>query len=310
MADRVDVERAAQWIREGEVVAFPTETVYGLGAAVFNSAALAKIFALKKRPPDNPLIVHIAALAQIDEIATAIPPIFYSLARAFFPGPLTVILKRHPRVPAIVSGGMESIAVRMPSHPIALALIAAVGEPLAAPSANLSGKPSPTQCEHVLEDFAGKIPAVIDGGQTEFGIESTVISLLSDPPILYRPGSITKQQIEEAIGISILEAGETKQVLSPGMKYRHYCPVTPLILCASEEKLRAVVQREKRPMVLTRHKQFWAGEHFTLSASELYRLLRFADAEGYSAICVLCDEELLRDAALKNRLFRAADSNK
>jgi L-threonylcarbamoyladenylate synthase len=305
ITERVDVERAARWIREGEVVAFPTETVYGLGAAVFNPAALAKIFALKNRPPDNPLIVHIAALAQVEEIATAIPPIFYSVARAFFPGPLTVILRRHPRVPAIVSGGLDSIAVRMPSDPIALALIAAVGEPVAAPSANLSGKPSPTQCEHVLEDFMGKIPAVIDRGKTRFGIESTVISLLSDPPVLFRPGSITKREIEEAIGISILETGETKQVLSPGMKYRHYCPATRLILCASEEELRAVIQQEKRPMVLTRHRHF-CGEHFTLSASELYRLLRLADAEGYSAICVLCDEELLRDAALKNRLFRAA----
>ncbi len=305
MTKRVDVERAAQWIREGEVVAFPTETVYGLGAAVFNPDALAKIFALKKRPPDNPLIVHIAALAQIEEIALAIPPIFYSLARQFFPGPLTVILKRHPRVPAIVSGGMDSIAVRMPSNPIALALIAAVGEPLAAPSANLSGKPSPTQCEHVLQDFEGKIPAVIDGGKTEFGIESTVVSLLSDPPVLYRPGSITKEQIEEAIGISIQEVGVARQVLSPGMKYRHYCPLTPLILCASEEELRAAIEREKRPMVLTRHRHY-CGEHFTLSASELYRLLRLADVEGYSAICVLCDAELLYDAALKNRLFRAA----
>ncbi len=303
------MERAAHLLKKGHVLAFPTETVYGLGAPIFNPHAIAEIFRLKGRPADNPLIVHIADISHVEKIAIDIPDVFYRLAVAFFPGPCTVVLKKHPHVPAIVSGGMDTIAVRMPSNSIARALITAVGEPLAAPSANLSGKPSATTCDHVLEDFSDKIAAVLDGGKTELGIESTVISLLHNPPLYLRPGTITKAHLEEVIGCSIREGGHSEEkIVSPGMKYRHYCPRTPIRLFYSREELLRAAAMEAHPMLLTRHADFSVerGEHFSLNAKELYALLRFADAGKYSCILVLCDAILLSDPALTNRLFRAS----
>jgi len=304
-----EIDRAVHFLKSGHVVAFPTETVYGLGAPIFSPDTVAQIFSLKGRPPDNPLIVHISDLSQIEKIAIDVPEAFYAVADAFFPGPCTVVLKRHPNVPSILSGGMDSIAVRMPSNPIARSLIAAMNEPLAAPSANLSGRPSPTTCAHVLEDFSGKIAAVIDGGKSEFGIESTVISLLQDPPMLLRPGTITKAHLEEVLGTPIVEAGahDSEKALSPGMKYRHYCPRTPIRVFQREEEILFAATSEERPMLLTRHAVFpvMHGDHFSLSAQELYALLRYADARAYSCILILCDEVLLSDYALKNRLFRA-----
>ncbi len=308
-----DILRAVQLLKQGHVVAFPTETVYGLGAPIFDPDAVAAIFELKRRPSDNPLIAHIATLDQIHEIAIDIPPLFFVLAQAFFPGPLTLILKKHPAVPSIVSGGMDTIAVRMPQDPIARRLIAEVGQPLVAPSANLSGKPSATHCEHVLEDFMGSLKAVIDGGPTELGIESTVVSLLQDPPQLLRPGSITKEQIEDVIGYLIEQAdSHVKEgpVTSPGMKYRHYAPLTPLKLFRTENDLREYLANHPQecPMVLTRYTSFdlVKGDHYCLSAKQLYALLRLADVRCYSIILILGDESLLKDPALTNRLLRAS----
>lgn len=307
-----DIERAAALLKMGEVIAFPTETVYGLGACIFQPDAIAKIFTLKGRPADNPLIVHISDVSDIERIAVDIPPAFYKLADVFFPGPCTLVLKRHPRVPSIVSGGLETIAVRMPSHPMARELIASVGEPLAAPSANLSGRPSATSCDHVLEDFSGKISAVLDGGKTKFGIESTVVSLLHVPPMLLRPGTITKHEIENALGTVIDEASakENQKALSPGMKYRHYCPSTPMRMFDSRKTLLLAAAQETRPMVLSFEKiSIPHGDHFLLSAKEFYALLRFADTEQYSAILILCEEPTLQDSGLMNRLFRACGLN-
>jgi L-threonylcarbamoyladenylate synthase len=304
------VHLAAAYLKKGQVIAFPTETVYGLGAALFNPEAAAEIFALKGRPADNPLIAHISDLSQIAHIGRDIPPLFYVLAEAFCPGPFTMVLKKHPAVPSIVSGGMDTIAVRMPQHPVAHALITAVGQPLVAPSANLSGRPSATTCAHVLEDFQDKIAAVIDGGRTEFGIESTVLSLLHEPPMLLRPGSVTRAQIEHVLKceISVADPNIKEKALSPGMKYRHYAPKTPMQLVFSEEQLLGAIDKEGHPMVLTRYHTLALpkGEHFTLSAKELYALLRYADAQRYTCICVLCDETLMQDGALANRLMRAS----
>ncbi len=224
------VQRAAELIKAGRLVAFPTETVYGLGASIFDPEAIQALFQAKGRPSDNPLIAHVHSVSQVEEIAQEIPDDFYLLARQFFPGPLSVVLKKRACIPMIASGGLDSIAVRMPSHPIALALIASVGAPLVAPSANLSGKPSSTTLKHVLEDFDGKIAAVIDGGQTDVGIESTVISLLGPIPVLLRPGSVTKEAIEEVLGVTlqVVSSSSSGSVLSPGMKYRHYAPRTPI----------------------------------------------------------------------------------
>lgn len=306
------IDQAAQLLKADELVAFPTETVYGLGARVFSASAIQKIFTAKNRPADNPLIVHISSLDQLHLIAAEIPDQFYQLADAFFPGPLTIILKRHPLVPAIVSAGMDTIAVRMPNHPLAQALIKRVGEPLAAPSANLSGKPSATLPQHVLEDFKGKIAAVIDGGSPEIGIESTVISLVSgDKPQLMRPGIITKQQIEQVLGaeIDVYRSSDKGKIASPGMKYRHYAPRAPILLFQSLKELEAYLNTAspKKRMVLASERVIIRGNasFFTLSMHTLYALLRLSDREGYEEVLVFCDIEDQKNSALMNRLQHA-----
>lgn len=308
-----ELERAAELIKEGFLVAFPTETVYGLGAALFKADAIASIFTVKKRPQDNPLIVHISALEQVNEIAIEIPDSFYLLAQSFFPGPLTVVLKRHLRVPSIVSAGLHSIALRMPSHPIASKLISLVEQPLVAPSANLSGKPSSTQASHVLEDLDGKIAAVIEGGKTDFGIESTVISLLEEVPTLLRPGAITKDQIEQVLGQHVkLPPKGDGPVLSPGMKYRHYSPEVPIKLFNTFEAIKKHLRDHPNPlprMALSFHplpEPLKGIDDFRLSAKEFYSLLRFADQRKYLEVLILCDEKLQTQTALMNRLLRAA----
>ncbi len=309
-----EIEQAANLLKMGELVAFPTETVYGLGAKLFDPEAIFAIFKVKGRPSDNPLIAHISSLAQVEELADQIPEIFYTLANQFFPGPLAIVLKRRQNVPGIVSAGLDSIAIRMPSHPIALKLIELVGQPLVAPSANLSGKPSSTQAKHVMEDFSGKIAAVIDGGKTEVGIESTVISLLGKKPILLRPGAIRKEQIEEVLGyfLESVSISHGESALSPGMKYRHYAPIAPIKIFQTIESLKdyLVGRLSSGPtMILWNkfHKLPFPGlEPFILSTKEFYSLLRLADKKQYHEILVLCDEDLQADAALMNRLTKAA----
>jgi L-threonylcarbamoyladenylate synthase len=289
-------EEAAPLLRDGHLVAFPTETVYGLGASVFDEAAIRRIFEVKGRPADNPLIVHLSALEQVDLVARDIPKDFYVLAQAFFPGPLTVVLKRRPSVPSCVSAGLDSVAVRVPRHPIARALIALVGAPLVAPSANLSGKPSATQACHVLEDFDGRIAAVIDGGECSIGIESTVISLLEETPVLLRPGAITQKQLEQVLGKEIAICTHAEQPLSPGMKYRHYAPKAPLKLFDCEKEMERYLHSEpsKKRFVLTQ-----------LSSKTLYAMLRLSDAEAVEEVVVFCDAATRSDEALMNRIKRA-----
>lgn len=307
-----EIHRAAELLRQGKLVAFPTETVYGLGAPIFNPDAVQSIFTAKGRPSDNPLIAHIHHLDQVKEIAQDIPDFFYRLADAFFPGPLATVLKKHSSVPSVASAGLDSIAVRMPAHSIASKLLECVGEPLVAPSANLSGKPSSTQAKHVLDDFEGKIAAVIDGGKTDIGIESTVISLLGPVPVLLRPGSISQEAIESVLGCAIEKASSLHQgpVLSPGMKYRHYAPHTPVKLFCDLSHLNAYLidQSYRQRMFLSR---LFASlpcpvDHFTLSSKDFYSRLRHADQKNYSEILILCDEEIQKDAGLMNRLTRCA----
>ena len=305
-----DLQRAATLLKQGNLVAFPTETVYGLGACIFNADAIQAIFKAKGRPSDNPLIAHVSSVSQVEQIAQEIPPIFYLLAEHFFPGPLTCVLKRRTEVPSIVSAGLDTIAVRMPSHPIAKELIRLVKEPLVAPSANLSGKPSSTHSEHVLEDLKGKIAAVIEGGQTEIGIESTVISLLGPKPILLRPGAISKEQIEQVLGFSIETAASHSQgpVLSPGMKYRHYAPKTPIQVFETLEELEkhvAACGSSKKRMILSRN-PIPSFQHHPLTTHTLYSFLRLSDTQGYQEILILCDPEVQKDTALMNRILRAA----
>ena len=285
----ISIDLAIEQLKKGELVAFPTETVYGLGAPIFNEKAIAQIFKAKGRPADNPLIAHISSLDQLNQIAVDIPDDFYTLATSFFPGPLTVILKRHRDVPRMASGGLDTIAVRMPDHPIARQLIEGVGEPLVAPSANLSGKPSSTTALHVLTDFAQVSGFVVDGGSTELGIESSVVNLVTKT--MLRPGTIAQREIEAVLGYS-LKAGSEKA--SPGMRYRHYCPEARVIL---------FTDRKKFDDSSSSHKY----DHLTMA--NLYATLRQADEKGVEEISIFCDAEMLKNRGLMDRLQRASCTN-
>ncbi len=231
---------AAGVIRSGGLVVFPTETVYGLGASAFDSRAVERIYAVKGRPLDNPVIVHICDLGQLELVASRVPEEAYRLVERLWPGPLTILLPRSPKVPNVVTAGLDTVAVRMPAHPVALELIRSAGVPIAAPSANLSGKPSPTRGEHVIEDLYSKVEVILDAGETLYGVESTIINLLSDPPILLRPGAYPVEEVERILGRSVVVPefarglGEAERALAPGMKHRHYAPDTPLILVETD----------------------------------------------------------------------------
>lgn len=226
------IRRAAEVLRRGGTVAFPTETVYGLGANAWDAAAVRRIFIAKGRPSDNPLIVHVAHRRGVEEVVRAVPPEAEELMRSFWPGPLTLVLPRHPAVPDAVTGGLETVGVRMPAHPVALAFIEAAGVPVAAPSANRSGRPSPTEAGHVLEDLDGRIDLVLDAGPTGVGVESTVLDLTCRPPVLLRPGGVTLEELRSVLGEVAVggPAGAAEQPRSPGMKYAHYAPRAPMVV--------------------------------------------------------------------------------
>ncbi len=310
---REALSRAVELLRSGELVAFPTETVYGLGGLALDGNVIKKIFTAKGRPSDNPLILHIGQLRQLELLAREVPPVAYQLAKAFWPGPLTLILPKQFHLPDEVTGGLDSVAVRMPAHPLALALLQALGEPLAAPSANLSGHPSPTSASHVLEDLSGRIAAVVDGGECPLGLESTVLSLL-DPkrPLLLRPGPISAQQLEDCLRIAVESRPEEEQKrLSPGTRYRHYAPKAPLRLFFSEEELlcyriSAVSCRRSWLLPPAHPAAAQIGAYLALEAHLLYRHLRLCDKEQVEEICALCDSSITAQPDLLDRLLRAA----
>lgn len=240
VCDSKVIARAADIIRNGGLVAFPTETVYGLGGDATDSSAAGKIYAAKGRPSDNPLIIHIANPSDAEKYAVT-NDCFYKLADAFMPGPLTVILPKKDIIPPSVTGGLETVAVRCPSHPVAHALIEMSGTAIAAPSANLSGSPSPTRAEHVIGDLNGRIDAIIDGGECDIGLESTIIKLDGDCATLLRPGAVTYDAlccVCKNVDIAPAVTGqlaENERPLSPGMKYKHYAPKAPLVLLDGNE---------------------------------------------------------------------------
>lgn len=240
--DKAALEEAAAWIKKKELVAFPTETVYGLGANGLDPEASAKIYAAKGRPSDNPLILHISDMDELEPLVQEIPEAAKKAAEAFWPGPMTMILKKSEIVPLETTGGLSTVAIRMPDHPIARALIRESGCPIAAPSANTSGKPSPTRAEHVFEDMNGRIPCILDGGMVGIGIESTIIDFSEKKPMILRPGFITPKMFEEAIGMPVaidpaVMGGGAKGIApkAPGMKYKHYAPKAELVLVSGEE---------------------------------------------------------------------------
>ncbi len=316
---------AGRILREGGLVVFPTETVYGLGGNATDEAAARKIYAAKGRPSDNPLIIHVADPRDA-EVYAVTSPLYYRLAAAFMPGPLTLILPKRDTIPYSVTGGLDSVAVRCPSHPIARALIGAAGVPVAAPSANLSGKPSPTCAAHVIDDLSGRVDMIIDGGECEIGLESTILKIDSDRPILLRPGGITVEQLSAVCGEVEIAAAVTGQLapgerpLSPGMMYRHYAPATPLILVRGERKAVTEYLRARQTegcgilayaeeadalsferLIVLGHRDDPAEQ-----AQHLFTALRDADTFGASAIYAHYPDDSGMGLALCNRMLRAA----
>lgn len=254
--NKEDMREAAEIIRSGGLVAFPTETVYGLGANALDPEASKRIYAAKGRPSDNPLIVHICRFEELLSIAKEVPPQAEKLADAFWPGPLTMIVWKNEKVPYETTGGMDTVAIRMPNHPVALALIDESGCMIAAPSANTSGKPSPTEAGHVALDLDGKIPMILDGGPVGIGIESTIIDLTEKVPMILRPGYITKEMLSEVIGEvkddpGFASADPNVHPKAPGMKYRHYAPKANLTIVSGEagaviERINALTQEHQQ----------------------------------------------------------------
>ena len=257
MNERIDplmIRQAGDVLRQGGLVAFPTETVYGLGGDALNPDSSRKIYAAKGRPSDNPLIVHICRLEDLSYIADPIPDEAYALAEHFWPGPLTMILPRRERVPKETTGGLDTVAVRFPSHPIARELIEAGGGFVAAPSANTSGRPSPTLASHVIEDLGGKVDVIIDGGEVGIGLESTIVDLTSPEIVILRPGFINQEMLHELFsGVTmdpgLISADSSVRPKAPGMKYRHYAPKAELTVVAGEyDAVAAYINEQVRLM--------------------------------------------------------------
>ncbi len=303
-----DLSKYIQLIKSGEVVAFPTETVYGLGADAWNPTAIQKVFEVKGRPSDNPLIVHISDSEQVSDFASEIPDTARKLMDAFWPGPLSMVLKKKPEVLDAVTAGLNTVAIRMPDHHLALEFIAQTG-PLVAPSANTSGKPSPTKAEHVRQDFGIDFP-VIDGEASKIGLESTVIDLTQSIPAILRPGSISRKQIEEALGTEVEESffHHTEKPRSPGQKYSHYKP---------NAEVRWLKEGEE-PTSPTSLYLLISGSHsgsnivdynddLNRLASELYDRFRQADIEGFNEVVIelFTDNEKGISSALLNRIRKS-----
>ncbi|KYG29235.1 L-threonylcarbamoyladenylate synthase [Alkalihalobacillus trypoxylicola] len=315
---------SAKLLRQGEVIAFPTETVYGLGANALDPIAIEQIFKAKGRPSDNPLIVHIANRDQLEELVQGISPVAERLIDAFWPGPLTLIFDKKGVVANNVTAGLNSVAIRMPNHSVALSLLLAADLPLAAPSANLSGKPSPTNAEHVWQDLKGKISGVLDGGATGLGLESTVLDLTTSVPTLYRPGGITQEEIESVIGPIHLDPAlkvEKEKPKSPGMKYTHYAPSADLFLVRNRQDIPYHIEKAqkegRRVGVLTvdEHSHDYGADvviscgtnqNLKTVAQQLYGTLRRFDQEE---VDVIFSETFLEEGlgkAIMNRLDKAA----
>lgn len=327
----VDLQEAVKLLQSDKPVVMPTETVYGLAANALSSTAAKSIFAVKNRPTDNPLIVHISCINMLKQVVALdeqgepkIPEVLIPVLDRFWPGPLTVLLPKGERVPLEVTGGLDTVAVRFPRHPIAKALIEQSGLPLAAPSANLSGRPSPTCAEHVLNDLSGRVEVILDGGKSSFGLESTVLNALVNPPVILRPGSITKSMLKEFLpNVEIYKQGSglEDRPPTPGLKYRHYAPDSPVILFYNHDKVAEYVykwlEEGKRVVRLTNeHVQDDRLSIIELSASNdaaeiahnLFDGLRAADSQKPDYIVCESVPEDDEGLAIMNRLAKAAAS--
>ena len=325
-ADPATADIAAELLRSGQLVALPTETVYGLGANGLSEEAVARIFEAKGRPQDNPLILHIAQPEQMELFCHSIPEAAWLLAEKFWPGPLTLVLPAKDTVPRRTTGGLSTVAVRCPDHDLTRAIIAKAGLPIAAPSANISGKPSTTTAEHVLHDHDGRIAAIVDGGSCRVGVESTIVDLTEERPRLLRPGGITPEQLLEVLGDLVIDKAVTARidadavVKAPGMKYRHYAPAEPVtIVAGSREKAAAWIRRHyqsgDRVLCFQEELPLYEGcdplaygcesDVATLSAG-LFAALRQLDDPAIRRVYARCPEGGGVAYAVQNRLKKAA----
>ena len=307
---------AVELLKNGEVVAFPTETVYGLGADCTNGRAVEKIFMAKGRPQDNPLIVHIADIGDAEKVAKNIPEEFYLLAEKFLPGPLTVILHKGDDVSEIVTAGRDTVGIRLPANEAARTIIRESGIFLAAPSANASKHISPTTAKHVYDDLKGRIPLIIDGGVCSVGIESTILDLTNEQPIILRPGAVTREMLAEVLGeVNVYKNTNVKVALAPGMKYKHYAPKVPAIMADDVQSViseyKKAVKKNLRPVIIGKnHPEYFllnlldigsTGEEY---ARNVYEALHCAE-ENYSYIIVERLEDEGVSHSVMNRLIKA-----
>ena len=324
-ADQDAIRRAGEVIRAGGLVAFPTETVYGLGADAFNADAAKKIYAAKGRPSDNPLIVHIADIASLDEVACDIPDQARALAERFWPGPFTMILLKREELPRETTGGRDTVAVRFPDNACAQALIRAAGGYICAPSANVSGRPSPTTGADVMEDLNGRVDIVLDDGASVVGLESTIVDMTCDPPEILRPGAVTLEQIQEITpDIALHTASSEDEARAPGMKYRHYAPKAPLHLCSGAvvvDQIQLACDEDKKKglktgiLTCSENAPFYRADCIQVLGSErdpeemahrLYACLREFDRAGVDVIYSETFGGGGIGQALMNRLTKAA----
>lgn len=321
-----DVRQAAEVIQRGGLLGIPTETVYGLGANGLDPVAVAHIFEAKGRPQDNPLILHIASAAWLSRYCRNIPQTAYNLADRFWPGPMTMILERKAVVPDAVTAGLDTVGMRCPAHVLCRAIIAAADLPIAAPSGNTSGRPSPTTAQHMLEDMDGKIDGIVDGGPCSVGVESTIIDLTVDPPRLLRPGGITLEQLREALGsvdvdpavTRLMGAGE--QPRAPGMKYRHYAPKAPVTVVKGDPAvtaayIRANLAPAQGVICFDEYAPLYEGHVVerlgpatdkTEQARRVFDALRAFDGTDATAIWAQCPDDHDIGLAICNRLNKAA----
>ena len=318
-----NIELCAGILRDGGLVAFPTETVYGLGADALDEKAVAGIFAVKGRPQDNPLIIHVASIDDVAPLVANVPDAFQILANKYWPGPLTLIMRKSYKVPDSVTAGLDTVAIRMPEHPAALALIRACGTPVAAPSANPSGKPSPTKAQHVLNDIGGRIPYILDGGDCRVGLESTVLDISGETPKILRPGGLTHDELKSVLGgVDVADGVESvEKPMSPGMKYRHYAPKAPLTaVSGSPDKTAeyiipqlnnstAALMFEDFAITHPNVVQYGHSEDHTAQASRLFDALREIDQLGVSKIYAQLPQEDGLGHAIANRIKKAAGSS-
>lgn len=327
------LQEAGNLLKEGALVAFPTETVYGLGGDGLQETAAARIYAAKGRPSDNPLILHIAEVSDIEKLAVDIPELAYRLAEKFWPGPLTMILKKSDVVPYTTTGGLNTVAIRMPSDEIAREIIRASGTYIAAPSANLSGRPSPTKAEHVIEDLSGRVEMIVDGGDSDIGLESSIIDLSGEVPLILRPGYITKEDFEQIVAeveydsaVLATKPQESIVAKAPGMKYRHYAPKGQITIVEGEsalvvEKINSLVAEQEakgvRVAVLCAEEtkeQYQCQHVFSLGSlksekeisAHLFAALRSFDTEQMEVIYSESFEDTKLTKAIMNRLRKAA----